>query len=141
MRVCAPTSGLRVLVTGSRAWPAELAHIICNALLLLPEGSVVVHGACPNGADALADIVCKLKGITVDPYPANWEEYGKSAGYKRNTYMVSLGADICFAFRVLGACNGTDHCVGQALKAGILVWGWSLDRSGHITSKQITRLS
>lgn len=121
----------RILITGSRDWTDryEIARAI-SQVHLNGNGIVVVHGACPSGADALADEVAYGLGYTREPHPADWDQYGKEAGLRRNKYMVSLGADICLAFinpcrketcnirRVHGS-HGASNCSRLARTAGI----------------------
>lgn len=128
----------RILVTGSRGWndaatlAAHLGHAACEAHLQrrIP---VIVHGACPKGADQIADEVARQHGNQVERHPADWGRHGKKrAGFIRNAEMVALGADLCLAFVlpcVLSSCrkkkphdtHGTAHCVALARKAGIPV--------------------
>jgi hypothetical protein len=83
---------------------------------------IVVHGACPTGADAMANTWAKDYGFPAERHPADWTGYGKSAGFIRNAEMVTLGADLCLVFRQKGAADrGTDHCASLAEKAGIPV--------------------
>jgi YspA, cpYpsA-related SLOG family len=117
----------RLLVTGSREWDAE--ETLRQALIAAKmsavgqgDGLIVVHGACPTGADAMADTWARDYEFPADPHPADWTGYGKSAGFIRNAEMVALGADICLAFYKQGAGNkGTNHCASLAEKAGIPV--------------------
>ena len=46
----------RLLVTGSRTWddPRTVEQALAVILARHPEGVVLVHGACPRGADAIA---------------------------------------------------------------------------------------
>jgi hypothetical protein len=117
---------MRILVTGSRDFthPAIIAAYLQDAFDSLPlddTGVTVVHGACPRGADLLADRFAKQRGWLVDPHPADWS-LGKGAGYIRNQRMVDLGADMCLAFFADGAANrGTADCVTRAEQAGIPV--------------------
>lgn len=96
---------MRVLVTGSRTWPATASSIIVRDLgnyaelrSGLSEPLVLVHGACPTGADAIADAVAPGLGYTIEPHPADWERHGRKAGFLRNAEMVALGADVCLAY-------------------------------------------
>lgn len=116
-------STYRVLVTGSREWDDQesLRHILISISVAHPE-LVIVHGACPDGADAMADMWAQDYEFPVERHPADWDGFGKAAGFIRNAEMVSLGADACLAFYKRGAGNkGTDHCASQAEKAGIPV--------------------
>lgn len=109
--------GRRVLVTGSRQW-TDWSRVV-EQLFRMRPGDVLVHGACPKGADRIADrIGNELPGITVERHPADWSRHGRSAGPIRNNLMVSLGADVCFAFPLPGG-SGTQHCISSARKAGI----------------------
>lgn len=119
----------RVLVTGSREWDDRQA--IEDALWALARNHpayqlTVVHGDCPRGADRMAHNWASSSngsyraGVYVDeePHPADWDRYGKSAGFRRNAEMVALGADLCLAFIKAGS-RGATHCADLAEKAGI----------------------
>jgi len=117
-------AAFRILVTGSRDWDdaQELRLALIHAAASHLPYVVVVHGACPTGADAMAAEWASDYGARPEEHPADWAQSGKAAGPKRNAEMVSLGADLCLAFYKQGAGNkGTDHCASQAEKAGIPV--------------------
>lgn len=117
----------RVLVTGSRAWPSQLA--VSNALAevlrdLQPGGTLtVVHGACRTGADWHAHRWCLHAhrddvDVQEEQHPADWQRLGRSAGYRRNAEMIALGAQLALAFPH-GRSRGTRHCMKLAHTAGI----------------------
>lgn len=137
----------RLLITGSRDWDdittigAALEQALIDAG---PRPVIVVHGACPSGADWHADHYARwLRGkgcsIDVEQHRANWRPGGvfdRSAGFRRNAEMVSLGADICHAF--IGPCSsprcrrpgphpshGASGCADLAERAGISVRRWT----------------
>lgn len=135
----------RILITGSRTWSNEqsirdaLANIISQHG---PENVTVVHGACPQGADALADrIASAWAGVTVERHPADWAApcstlcrthrrrrgdgttYCPAAGINRNQHMVDLGADLCLAF-IKDNSRGATDCARRAARAGIPVKEW-----------------
>lgn len=90
---------MRILVTGSRDW--EDYDAIVGAFYSVAGnsgGHTLVSGACPRGADALAEEIAERIGWTVERHPADWGYHGRRAGFVRNSYMVSLGADVCLAF-------------------------------------------
>jgi hypothetical protein len=90
----------RLLVTGSRTW--HDVRVIEQALAVIldrhPEGVLLVHGACPRGADAIAAAyAARTPGYRTEVHPADWDRYGRAAGYRRNAEMIALGADGCAA--------------------------------------------
>lgn len=121
---------MRILVTGSRDWSDVDA--IWAALARLAETNplaTLVSGACPTGADAIAEDWWARFGGTVERHPADWSR-GRKAGPERNAHMVALGADICLAF--IGPCtsprcprtdehpsHGATGCADLAERAGI----------------------
>ena len=117
----------RILVTGSREW-SQRDVMGYNILALVQQVDrddpdrevIIVHGAA-KGADLMAaDIGTAIKGVTIEPHPADWTTHGKRAGPIRNQAMVDLGADICLAFPTASSV-GTWDCVRRANRAGIRV--------------------
>lgn len=134
---------LRILVTGSRDWadPALIASWLAGQAGDETD-VVVVHGGCPDGADAQAEQAARILGYRTEPHPADWEgpcrppacpplhrrrrkdgtDYCPAAGPYRNQEMADAGAGLCLAFFWPGAQNrGTADCVRRAQKAGIPV--------------------
>lgn len=110
----------RLLITGSRDWNDENAIIEQFRLVYARYGSEVtlVSGACKNGADALCEKLAAPAGWVIETHPADWNKFGKSAGFKRNAEMVELGADACLAFIKDGSA-GASHTARLAEEAGI----------------------
>jgi hypothetical protein len=151
----APASIWRVLLTGSREWGDRKAlwDVLTSIAAQCYGGGyvelVIVHGDCPDGADAIAKAWVswatsrpwRRLSIRQEPYPADWpapcrpackdgcrrlnrkgQWYCNAAGSYRNALMISLGADLCVAFFAIGARNsGTSGCAKGAGKAGIPV--------------------
>ena len=108
-----------MLVTGSRAWTDEAA---IAAALRQQRGdgtAVLVSGACPRGADAMAERLWARWGGQVERHPADWAS-GRDAGMRRNAAMVALGADVCLAF-IRDHSPGASHTARLAEQAGIPV--------------------
>lgn len=115
----------RILITGSRDWSDP--NVIVQALLDVSNWQpnvwndvVIVHGACPTGADAMAQAIANEYDFKVEAHPADWKKYGRAAGPYRNQKMVDLGADIVLAFKNPGS-RGTQDCINRAIKAGLEV--------------------
>lgn len=119
----------RLLVTGSRDWDDQ--DIINNALGYWWDNNgknpqdILVHGDCPNGADAIAKYMWGLAGLKHEPHPAQWDAYGRRAGMIRNTHMVLYGADACLAF-IKNNSPGASHCAKLAEQAGIPTYRYTL---------------
>lgn len=110
---------MRILITGSRDWTD---HAVIEEVLSYQDDfygrMVLVSGACPTGADMLCERYATLMGWTVERHPADWEKYGKKAGFTRNADMVNLGADLCAAF-IKNNSLGATMCANLALQAHI----------------------
>ena len=115
---------IRILVTGSRNWSD--VEIVESALsnwwhTLRVAGDVtLVHGACPTGADHIADEIWTRWGQSVERHPADWRRHGRVAGPLRNQEMVDLGANVVLGFP-LGDSPGTRGCMDRARLAGLTV--------------------
>jgi hypothetical protein len=111
---------MRVLVCGDRNWVDKDA--VRRELEKFPKDTVVLEGEA-RGADTLGRDVAEELGLTVEKYPADWNQYGKAAGPIRNKEMLQHGApDLVLAFHCnLSTSRGTKHMVGIAKKAGVPV--------------------
>ena len=120
---------MRILVCGGRYYTdkdrvwRELDKIVAYGELwddqrLLPHGITIIHGGAA-GADALADHWAVHNYANIEEFPADWEQYGKSAGPIRNKQMLDEGKpDLVLAFP---GSTGTAHMVKIAREAGIEV--------------------
>lgn len=74
------------LVSGSRDFPdKKLAVAVLTAQFR--HGDILFHGGA-RGVDQWAAEIAVKKGMQINCFPANWDKYGKSAGFKRNRIMV-----------------------------------------------------
>jgi len=64
--------------------------------------------------DALGKKYATEHGIEYQEFPADWERFGKSAGFERNKYIVTA-ADVVVAFWD-GKSKGTEHTLEIAKK-------------------------
>lgn len=126
---------MRILVCGGRDFGIKIPdyqfiqkclEMICDAMsehytqgrLWFPTDITIIHG-CANGADSAASDYAISNDCQEERYPADWDKYGKSAGYRRNAQMLSEGKpDFVVAFP---GGKGTAMMVDLARKAGVEV--------------------
>lgn len=77
-----------VLVSGSRKW-TDFASL--GETLTEQNPLVILHGACPTGADQFAARWASNRGIQVVGAPAPWK-IGRRAGPQRNAFLLELTA-------------------------------------------------
>lgn len=111
-----------MLVTGSRSWTdkeriSAVLKEICTEFNVTPAEMVLVHGAAA-GADSLAEVAALEMGMETEVHPADWEKFGRRAGYLRNAEMVEAGANVVLAFWD-GSSKGTAMTMKLALNAGM----------------------
>lgn len=88
---------LRIAIIGSRSWTDEGAIYRYIGELRFCGVSVEVVSGGARGVDSIVENACHLERIPIKVFPANWTKYKKSAGFIRNSEIVSY-ADFCVAF-------------------------------------------
>lgn len=115
---------IRLLVCGGRKFSnRELLFQRLDDFLVSNEVEVVIEGEA-TGADRLGRVWGEFNGISVEPYPAQWGVYGRSAGPIRNQQMLDEGKPThAFAFfdRPRSESRGTADMVRRLKKAGVPV--------------------
>lgn len=131
---------MRVIIAGSRTFNNyNLLEKECNRIFkqLADEGYIspyvkesqndieIISGTA-NGADKLGERFAKEYGLKLKQFPANWDLYGKSAGYRRNADMAQyakqdekLGVLITLWD---GKSKGTKHMIDLANKHKLRVF-------------------
>jgi len=105
---------MKVLVCGGRNF--NDFQLLIN---VLGEYAIteVIHGNA-RGADFMADEYATDMNIPIKRFPANWDDFGRSAGPIRNRQMLAERPDLVVAFP---GGRGTEHMVDLAQRAGIPV--------------------
>lgn len=100
----------KVIIAGGRDFDNyDLLKEKCDYYLSFVQGDITVISGHARGADTLGEQYANEKGYPLDIHPAEWEKYGKSAGYRRNKEMVDVAsAAICFWD---GKSRGTKHTI------------------------------
>lgn len=116
----------RVIICGSREFDDyEFLRDKCDKILSRKAADtteeIVIVSGCAKGADTLGERYASERGYQVLRYPAQWDKYGKSAGYRRNKEMAEV-SNACIAFLSLTSENrGTKNMISTALKMNLLV--------------------
>ena len=113
---------MKLIVAGGRdfQWKPEEHNRLERYIDNVGDGEpveIVCGGA--RGADAFGKQHTELYEITLKMFPADWERYGKSAGYRRNAEMAQY-ADRLLAFWD-GKSKGTAHMIDLARREGLPV--------------------
>lgn len=105
---------MRIIIAGSREFnDYEYLKQRCNQVISFLElKDITIISGTANGADKLGEQYAKEKGYEIKQYPANWNKYGKSAGYLRNVEMAE-NADVLIAFW-RNQSKGTKHMIDIA---------------------------
>jgi hypothetical protein len=103
---------MKLLIGGSRNFNDY--ELMKYHLQFLTFDKIISGGA--RGADKLAEKYAKENKIKFILFEANWESYGKNAGFKRNIKMIEE-ADFIIVFWD-GKSNGTKHAIEYAKKFG-----------------------
>ena len=116
----------RAILTGSRDYDDR--ELVNHTVALLAKTAeqqgrklVVVHGACPTGADKYAHDAAVALGVGEESHPAAFAELGPSAGPRRNAEMARAGAEVCLAF-CHTLTRGTASMISEATRARIPVF-------------------
>lgn len=111
----------RIIVAGSRTLSSR--PIVANAIKLSPHnpfhGELVTGDA--DGVDSIArEFVQTFRNVELNVFPANWDEYGKSAGPRRNTEMAEYADGLIAVWN--GKSSGTKDIIDKALERNLDVY-------------------
>ena len=78
---------MKLIIAGSRTLQAsveELCALLGHFNLMPTE---IVSGTA-KGIDQCGEVLAKTVGVELKKFPADWDQYGKVAGFKRNSQMA-----------------------------------------------------
>ena len=109
---------MKLIIAGSReGFTYEDVVEAFDSLIDTVVSEIVSGGA--RGVDRFGEQLAKARGIPLNVKPANWDKYGKSAGYIRNKEMAEY-ADALLALWD-GESRGTKHMIDLAKKNNLKV--------------------
>lgn len=110
----------RVIIAGSRGF--DNYDLLCAyadyKLSKITDEIEIVSGRA-KGADQLGERYAKERGYSLRIFPAEWDIYGKRAGYLRNVKMAEY-ADALLAFWD-GESRGTKNMIYEARSRGLKI--------------------
>jgi hypothetical protein len=107
---------MRTIIAGSRPkyWPANFDYIAEINLAVAASKFVIteVVSGRAAGFDQWGETWAEGVGIPWKPFPADWDRFGNSAGYKRNKQMAEYAQAAVIIWD--GSSRGTGHMIDLA---------------------------
>lgn len=100
----------RLVIAGSRTFND---YELLKASIKPNKVGEIISG-CAQGADTLGEQFAKEYNIPVKQFPADWNKYGRSAGYLRNEEMAKYSTAVIVFWD--GQSKGTKHMIDLARK-------------------------
>lgn len=114
---------LRVIVAGGRGFNdydvMERALGACFRKAEERGDEVIIISGTAQGADRMGEHFAHDFHHQCERYPADWDKYGKSAGYKRNEQMAKIATHLVAFWD--GKSRGTKHMINLAIREGLEV--------------------
>ena len=110
---------MKVIIAGGREFKDFDLMIRKMDLFTSKLDEVEIVSGTAKGADLLGEEYAKIRNHSIKRFPADWDKFGKGAGFKRNTEMAEY-ADALIAFWD-GESKGTMHMINIAKKKGLQV--------------------
>ena len=109
---------MKTIIAGSRGYTnAKLVHAAIAA-----SGFAITHvvSGGARGIDLAGEAWAKEHGVPVTVLPAEWDRFGKAAGYRRNEAMAAQAEALLAIWD--GRSPGSAHMVDIATRRGLKVY-------------------
>lgn len=112
---------IRVIVAGSRHFQnqALLEEKLDKILERCVEQPIEIISGGAEGADQAGEAYAQKRGLKVVQFPANWKQFGKQAGFRRNEQMAKYATHLVAFWD--GKSSGTRHMIETAKAKGLPV--------------------
>lgn len=129
---------MRVVIAGSRTIDDIffLYDAIKNLNIEKELITEIVSGGA-YGADYLGEIYAKQNKIPLTIMPAEWDKWGKSAGYRRNEEMAKIADAVIVLWD--GVSKGSKHMIELAKKYNRKLWVYNVSTNSRWTELQMER--
>lgn len=120
---------MHVVIAGSRDFTDYVVmrntlYPLFDKYHLLEESMTTVISGTARGADRLGERFARENELGLIRMPADWDQYGKQAGYLRNVDMANK-ADMVVCFT--NGSKGTGHMINIAKKKGLPTFVYDFD--------------
>lgn len=131
---CDPDFPRRTIIAGSRVEDVTLGDIKI-ALAQAPFRTGLVLSGRATGADQWGEEWAMERDLIIEPYPANWDAFGRGAGHIRNEIMASKADALVLCWD--GTSPGSKNMlkVARAFDLEIFVYYFKADRSEYLAGK------
>ena len=113
---------MRIIIAGSRGVTDKVKVITALTMALEEwkprEVTEIISGGA-RGVDTLAEELANEYKIAFREYPADWDKYGKRAGYLRNEQMADAADGLVLVWD--GESRGSKHMLDIAKRKGLKV--------------------
>lgn len=110
---------MKIIVAGSRGFTDKNRVFKALDKLFSKRIDIEIVSGLAKGPDTFGKEWAEENGVPLHKFSANWNKYGKSAGYKRNEEMAKFG-DAAVIFWD-GESRGSMHMINLARKYGLKV--------------------
>jgi len=110
---------MSVIIAGGRSF--NNLKLLADKMGIFTQGHSnieVISGTC-RGADKLGEAWAKTLDIPVQQYPADWDGYGKRAGWIRNNQMADVATHVVVFWNGQVAHSGSFMMIDIARKRGL----------------------
>lgn len=84
-----------------------------------PDNTITIISGMAKGADTLGVRLAHEYNLELIQKPADWDRYGKSAGYRRNEEMAKIATHLLVAWD--GQSKGTGHMIDLANEYHLII--------------------
>lgn len=125
---------MRIIIAGSRDFNnydllvSEMYRVLVDLRFKgynVIDSAIEVISGTARGADRLGEQFAKRFKLKLKRFPADWDRYGKRAGYLRNHEMAKYAKEdneLAVLIAFTNGSKGTGHMIDIANKEGLLVY-------------------
>lgn len=111
----------RIIIAGGRDFKDyfRLWYLCKHYLKKVPKNTIEIISGGATGADKLGERFAKEEELPLTIFKADWDKFGKSAGYLRNKEMSEYATHLIAFWD--GHSKGTKHMIDLAREKGLKI--------------------